>query len=105
MLIQWHGAGVRSAYGATWQSGSVTEVVDTAAAELLTQPGERFTVAPEDPLAKVAGEQATSLAVLCSVFTVADLAALNEEGVQRVMSSIGVTHDTVEKWAEKAREA
>jgi len=105
MLIQWHGVGERSAYGATWQNGAVAEVVDTVAGELLTQPDERFTVAPDDPLAQIAGEHATALVVFNSVFTVADLAALDEEGVHRVALATGAEHGTVEKWAAKAREA
>lgn len=106
MLIQWHGVGERSAYGATWRDGIVVEVSGAVVlCELLSQPGERFVVAPEDPLAKIAGEHAAALALLCSVFTVADLAALDDKGVHRVALSIGVTDDTFAKWAETAREA
>lgn len=110
MLIQWHGVGERNACGATWQDGGVAEVDGAAAAELLSQPGERFTVAPADPLAKIVGGHEVTLdvallVVLCSVFTVADLAALDKEGVHRIASAMGVTNDTVAKWAEMAQEA
>jgi hypothetical protein len=105
MLIQWNGVGQRVAFDATWQDGSVAEVDSGVAGELLSQPDERFIVAAEDPLAKIAGDHASALALFCSVFTVADLAALDEEGVDRVSRSTGAPHDTVMKWAEMAREA
>ena len=105
MLIRWHGVGERSAFGATWQNGEKAEVDANDVCELLSQPGERFTVAQEDPLAQIAGEHATALAMFCSVFTAAELAALDEEGVHRVVLATGAPRDTVVKWAEMAREA
>lgn len=107
--IAWHGSRLtRRVIGAyEWSTATdfVQEVADARlAADLLTTP-EPFAVAEDEPLLAIRGIGAHTVGVLAlgGIGSVADLAALDTEGIEALAEHTALGSNQLSKWVEAAR--
>ena len=88
------------------ETGFVQDVDAATAAELLTCPGEDFVPDRDEPLLSLDGVGMQRLAelALAGIGNLADMADLNDEGIERLAESIWASEDQVRRWVEQARE-
>ena len=85
----------------------VRDVVEAdLAAELLTDPSDHFAVANDDPVIclKGIGEQRAAELAVAGIATLADLAALDEDGIVRLDKAIWASRKQIRAWVVQARE-
>jgi predicted flap endonuclease-1-like 5' DNA nuclease len=108
MRIRYVGqATMRRALGYEWNrhNGYAVEVADADdAVELLTHPPGDFTVDGDEPLANLpeVGPQHVAELALAGVTRLADLAALDDEGIKGLAGAIWAGEKQVKKWVERA---
>lgn len=102
MLIHYTGTGRRTIGEYTWSRGERTlEVTDLALiGYALTTPGERFTIADNDPLLTLVGRDRAGALVIEGVH---DLATLVAAGVATVQQATGCTRKQAADWMKSAR--
>lgn len=87
-------------------TGFVQEVTEAdLAAELLTAPDQRFAVDTAEPLLtlKGVGQQRAAELALAGIGSMADLAALDGAGVQRLAALINGSQQQVRAWVRQAQ--
>lgn len=108
MRIRYVGlAGLRVLGAYRWEpkNGYVTEVDAQTAAELLTYPRPDFVLDTDEPLTTIDGigpQRAVELA-LAGVGSIADLAGLDEAGMERLAQAIAASEEQVTGWVAAAR--
>ena len=87
------------------ENNAVTDVDAEMAASLLTQPVEEFIVDKSEPLLALGGMTAQYAAemTLAGVGSMADLAALDEDGRERFARVMSAGRRSVDDWARQAR--
>jgi len=87
------------------ENDAVTDVDAETAASLLTQPVEEFVIDRDEPLLALAGMTAQHAAemTLAGVGSMADLAALDEDGLERLAAVTSAGREWVDDWARQAR--
>jgi predicted flap endonuclease-1-like 5' DNA nuclease len=108
MLIRYVGPGVRIIHPYVWDqsNGFVADVCEPElAANLLTYPYPEFVLMTDEPLLAVKGigEQTAAELALAGVATLAQLAELDETGIERVAASIHGSKKQVTVWVKQAR--
>jgi len=91
------------------RTGYVADVEAELAASLLTQPEREFAVAPDEPLLALASgvqpaDDWAAMMALAGVGILADLAALDGNGLERLAKETGASLKQVRAWAAKARQ-
>jgi hypothetical protein len=109
MRVQFNNTGVNRVWGAyRWdrQNQHVTEVDDAGAlAEMLSQPINGFSIAPDEPMLQwMTADQAATLVLYGDVATVADLADLEKAKVKKVAEQLGETQSVVNAWVKQANQ-
>lgn len=106
MRIRYVGSGVRRIDDVEWNASNdhTVDVPAALAAELLTYPRPEFEAARDEPLRTVAGAEALAGLALGGIGSLAELAALDDDGVTRLASESGLGERKIQSWVEKARE-
>ncbi len=106
MLIRFLDAGTRLCGPYEWsrRTGMVQDVDAETAAQLLTQPGERFEVDESEPLLQLDGmtRERAGLLAIAGVGSAGDVAELRPAGILRLAGELGMSKATVRAWIKPA---